>query len=409
MRPLHGMFLRVFWFLLTRIRKPVDHIRRRHISSRKLTDIVVAAKNAFDAKPIYRTFNTTSYVLSVAAQYVDIKPILASYYINLHANRGPAGPPLARISPVIVPERFAAIGHFDCEVHTQSIANQPPLELRKWIATSIHEGWYIRTHINEYYVPGSRYYNIADRGHVCLILGCDTRNDSATVCRYTKARAYQVSDVPLASLIMAIKYNKQPKVFYLRSAQWGEMIERFRPRADARALFSAGDSILSIKGYLQSSLDGGIYQPWKVSRIPECIWREIRGNSIGRVFGITAMRRCLSYIESRSSSLKPIDLRVSRLLWEHKKIIYSNLCYLYSLLDASHHKNSLRNSADYKRVTAWALLLHLSCVGFNRDMSKLAGVRKILGESSRMIEIECMALKSLPNELMEKFSVKMSN
>lgn len=346
---------------------------------------VVQIKLDFDVSPIYQTYLTPTYPLSIFGAHGDTRAILATYYINFCLPKGKVvgtSRDGAAISPWISAKDFSRLGYFRCREWRFGDSLRADPAVIPWITTSLIDGWYPYAHVDEYYIPGTSPYKKRGFRHPALVVGWSGRSKIFNIITYLSNGSYGETAVHCNDLALAI-YS---------SGGWdksggadGLSLYCVKPEA-VKNPFNIYTSMAHISNYISSrencEIDGIEKSP--AAENTNAQYQAIhKGNDL--LYGLDAFNAFGSYILRVMDANLPIDLRDTRALWEHKKIIFLNLLFWAEY--AGNIESSIRSNYDV--VVKWAHVLHLLSFDYNLSYHKnTTALRQHIGKLTAIVEIE---------------------
>lgn len=354
----------------------------------------VAVQHEIDLFPLHRTYVTPASILATAAAQIDVSSMLASFYINL----GSAGLNDARgrfpayFAPNFRPEHFGEMGFFQHEGWSNAFSKFDGTFIQ-WIAESLLEGWFLRVEVNRFHMPYSSDYHRLNHDHYCLVIGCDLAKYELTVVDYTTAGQFSKAVISIRDLLLGMKYARRI------GPPSQHTIARFRPVKGQKNIFQASDAVYLLKCYLSSSCTGNTACPWNFTRISKSAWEHAElCSGYGDVFGIAAFGAMVRYMESQLRSCKPIDLRVTRVLYEHKAIMARNLKFWYARAGQCGFE-SVSPFFSYVNVEKWAHSVHYAACDLLRDRGNAQRVSQLKRLLQQFPEIQTQEVTMMTNAL----------
>jgi len=225
------------------------------------------------------------------------------------------------ISPWTDLDAFARDGLCKMTLHSaDSISNCSAVELAKRIQLKLDSGNYVEAYVDEYYIPETASFNCRHHNHALLILGHDLDVNVFSAIIYKKEGRFGFVRIPANVLCQAISMQPRLNAPYTADKAMREIAVS---RGCQKAL-----KIEKIKIGLAEFL-----KPDKGGQFDESILDENRNAKTGFVYG----QHCYDYIETHirrsCERLMPIDLRVTRLIWERAKVGGERLVLLSELFD----------------------------------------------------------------------------
>lgn len=381
------------YLIVARIFRPIADTIREPFIARTLSEIRPAASAVtlpLDTDPPYKTYHSLgAHPLSILGATGDLRPLLASDYINFSCLKTPNQ---GSFGAVIVPWRsigkFVALGY--CELRNTkeklSFKMKDSARLIQWLVDRIHDKWYLIAHVNKYYVPGSWAHLRQVFLHDCLIFGCDTEKRIFQIAIYLATGTYGVASVPFTCMAMALTLRGS-KYYDIFSICHAPAVLAVRPKAGSQIRFDQDAAFKNLDAYLHSMPpDEGILACDDLVYAGD--WAQASGYpTASHVYGLCAFAAIVSHIRLFVERGSVIDLHDTRALWEHKKIMHSNISYWGAQTRMS---DGRKLTQHYEEVVDWARTLHVMCVACHLDDLKNRRQEVIahLDKSGDMIEIE---------------------
>lgn len=195
----------------------------------------------------------------------------------------------------------------------------------------IQEGYFITGEYNEFYIPQKSMFNRSDYLHDYIIWGYDNRKELFFTTGYLKNGDYRTFEIPYSNY-----YNSIVNTPSMRVKMWFHKInKKFNARLDISTISD------QLESYISST----------------CRDEEHTANTI---FGIDVWH----YLESQLSNYHApfIDLRQSRLIMEHKNIMFLRL---NELQKNGYLKDNSLVEKYHCDVVEKAKLLHLLFIKYN--------------------------------------------
>lgn len=355
---------------VTRTLRPIADTIRRPTIVRSLKRLNFGSSDVFlpfDIDPPYRTYQCFgAHPLSILGGVADLAPLLASYYINLSCLKMPID---GFVFSEVVPRR--AIGHFILAGHCEliSIRDRTIFEvsasrrLIQLLIDSIREGCYILLHINKYYVPAHDAYLMEDCLHDCLVTGFDVGRQTFRGVMYLKTGEYGVTDISFANMALAL-ISRGNRYFLEDSACYTPIAILVRPRKGLAFRFDWNAARKNLGEYLWSwSPDDTLYVRDDLEYAGD--WAMAMAYPAeSKSYGLRAFCAIVCHLKLLMSAGQRVDLRDTRALWEHKKIMHSNLKFWNEQLSSSSIEPSIQL---YGEVVHWVRDLHFMCFAHNED------------------------------------------
>ena len=219
-------------------------------------------------------------------------------------------------------------------IEYQSIKNNTLLMMnanpKEFIKNALDEGWYVYTEIDEYYLSNKPAFNNYSFEHFNLIFGYDEEEQLYNIAGYLQSKnavsSFSESKVKMEEVEKAFINAPKQETFLLK-------LNNFRTKFDYNLV------VESLYDYVYSQNTSS-----RVRALEEF-------GKTKRTYGIKTMEllniRLKEIIETGYDNRYHFDLRIFRLLWEHKKIMYDRFVYMNEIQAA---KISEAILCDYKEV-----------------------------------------------------------
>ncbi|MDY6949091.1 MAG: hypothetical protein SXG53_25630 [Pseudomonadota bacterium] len=386
---------RVFFFLYgiaTMLFRPVaDALRKPYISRDLLNLMLPEPMEAlpFYRDPPYKTYQCLgAHPLSILGAVTDLRPLLASDYINFScATPSQLGSSFAAIVPWRSIGRFVSLGY--CELsrieHKRMYERNHIRSLIQWMIDRSHDGWYLLAHVNKYYIPGTRAHLRSDYCHDCLILGCDQKEQAFKVATYLADGTYDAVSVSFVAMAMAMALRGSNYIMGNGMCHVPTILA-VRPKAGLQLQFNPTVAIENLGGYLQSA------PPEEAAFACDDLeyagdWFQASGYPREmRTYGISAFSTLASNIRLNVARNRRIDMTDTRAVWEHKKILRSNIGFWARHASMSEESELVER---YDEIVKWAGGLHGRSQAYN--MAGCSGGRELmlyLDKASGLAQIE---------------------
>jgi hypothetical protein len=359
--------------LLIRLRWKTDPLRRA-IVARSIARLPLPALDVtlpLDRDPPYRTYlSVGAHPLGILGAVSDLRPLLASDYINLACRKDPEEQGF--LGTAIVPRRtisdFIAGGY--CEsFETEAKPAFTPSSIRHtvaWLVERIAQSYYVFAHVNEYYIPGKRAHLRGDGPHDALIVGCDTGGRVFRIATYFANGQYTVANLSFERLVMAITLLGN-RALVGDSICCVPVLLAVRPTKALRLSFDRSAACKNLTDYLFSRAP---VERMAISDDPRYAgdWSAACGYPTESYsYGMNAVATLAEHLRNFSQNGRRIDMRDTRALWEQKKILHSNMRIWSREPRPSHIRDLV---ASYAKVVTWAQRLHLLAFAYNTEQQR---------------------------------------
>jgi MGT family glycosyltransferase len=181
-----------------------------------------------------------------------------------------------------------------------------------WLVECLQDGVYVEAHIDEYYLTGRPSHGHTHSVHDNMIIGADL--DAATFVVAGYGRDYEVAEMPFDDVWRAFA-EARPGERHRR------MIRRIRRSAPRRAALDRAAIAAQLDDYLSARAS---VSPDEMRR-DRPYWRARRFSG---AWGLDVYDAFVDYVAQAARQSRPLDLRATRTLWEHKTCMIGRLTYL---------------------------------------------------------------------------------
>lgn len=339
-----------------------------------------------EADPPFKTYHCFgAHPLSIVGAVTDLSPLLASHYINLSCNSTLSD---GTIGVTIVPRK--TIGHFvasgQCDIFDVSDPSLFKLnhssKLIQLMVDRICQGWYSLFHVNKYYFPNHQAYMKRDCPHDCLAFGFDTTKGSFRIAMYLKDGHYGTGEVLFSDMCKGLTIRGS-KLFLGHSICYTPLLLFVKPRRNIEFRFDRATACSNLADYLQSAPpDATLYARDDLKYAGD--WEMTFGYPTKhRIFGLKSFAGVICHIKALITNGTEVEMAATRALWEHKKIMYSNIRAWTRGAGAAGTRMEL-----YSEVVTWTRDLHLMCFAFNLRRDEVRKLKKHLERFLSIIEVE---------------------
>jgi hypothetical protein len=344
-----------------------------------------------DQNPPYKAYLCFgAHPLSILGATQDLRPLLASSYINLICARqqtpeglfGAAIVPLTNIGNLAL-SHYCEVDHHENEPFGFRIMDS--YRLIQWIIDRIHNRWYVLSHVNHYYIPDTLSYRKEDFLHDGLIFGYDGKEETFQVLLYRSSRTYGVTNVPFSSMAMALTLHGSKHLASVPVC-YAPVLLAVRPTAQACVRFDCDAACRNLDSHLSSRPpEEPAYACNNITYAGD--WCMAFGYpSTACDYGLNAFSTAVSHIRLSMQRGTWLDMMSTRAIWEHKKILHSNIEFWSTITQILNVDSLLRS---YREVVEWANTFHLMCMTFNFDDKRISQrLLPHLDKAAEMIVIE---------------------
>jgi hypothetical protein len=231
-------------------------------------------------------------------------------------------------------------------VDTDSAALKPPNGFIDTLIEHLHEENYADVRIDEYFLPGRPCYQTTHSVHDNLVFGYDLQ-----------AREFYVAGYGQDYEVRTVGFDDMAKAFH--HAPWSQINMRWlrfmRLREHAPFGFDLAGMTAQLRDYIRSAATlsedamraGNFY--WKM--------RRFAGS-----WGLETYDAFVEYLRRIRGERKPLDLRATRTLWEHKACMLARLTFLES---ANYFLPGRRFSGAYAPIEGRVKALRFEAYEYN--------------------------------------------
>jgi hypothetical protein len=338
-----------------------------------------ARELAFDCNPISATFLFNAYSFGILCRD-RIRDELLDFNLQIFI---PDNNPFDfTLYPTISLQRYAQLNLFSIEEYPEAalkaMSRQDAIDETRQIVMS---GRYAYVYIDLFYIPNTWPYLKHHWRHELLIIGVDDEKKIFNAATYLRSGKFGRVGIPFAFFCRGFTSSvASPKSMgYCRPrALWS--VEATKPPEASKGL-DLEVVKLQLDDYLHSRNEALTKMPCTIARE----WIESDGRRLGPgAFGLAVHERLTDYVRTAAGSQKsPIDLRVGRFLWEHKKMMGERLRRMN--LPSSIRDEMLTN---WQEVIDLAYTYHLRLVSLGsrkarhdfsvleKTMTKMTGVER---------------------------------
>lgn len=208
---------------------------------------------------------------------------------------------------------WSALGFLDMSVvDTHSAELRRPDALVGFLIERLHRGQYADMQIDEYFIPGRPGFGNIHSVHDNLIFGYDLTKRLFHIAGYDKV--YEVSSASFEDISKA--FYEMPRNFFKK-----RYLAMLKLRDDA----AAEVELASITSQLSDYVDSKPTLSPSAMRKANLYWKARRFTG---VWGLDTYEAFIDHVTTRGRERKPLDLRATRTLWEHKACMLGRLKFL---------------------------------------------------------------------------------
>lgn len=231
----------------------------------------------------------------------------------------------------------------------------------------IEKGYYVNFYLNEYYLPGTQFYNKIHLPHSQFFYGFSREKSLFKILNYDERGEFTSLEIPFSAVKESFLSESE-----LKKAGWASLtyqnprlIKKTNPMAKYRLSLSL--VIQQLKEYLQSTGPGlHSLQNNEIHMMEEVAW------------GIGIYENLILYLEKAQGT----EFYPFHLLWEHKQIMEKRLMFLekeFSFsapVEVKDNLNKITRWCDQIRKGVMSLSFSLSPSLKNKIIKKITSVRE---------------------------------
>ena len=264
-------------------------------------------------KPLISNYPQHAFYLSIISENKSCHPWIYSQYTNMFLSDWKGGE-LFLDFHVQTPEHHFNPWFKDSQrMHRDLILECIP-DLIFFIKNQIDAGYYIWTHIDEYFIPGTPSYKKRRFAHAILINGYDDINKELQIAGFFKSRNYSHSTISYDSFKLAFE---QCNIYddYLNYTH----LLKINPEYHNGRIYEFDLVYFAecIHNYYNSINETANFKNFYTSKLYS-----------DRTFGIDIYNELINYLKSINSTKKTMDRRVLFTLREHKKFMNMKIKYI---------------------------------------------------------------------------------
>ena len=333
---------------------------------------------AFDANPAYKAYLDTAFALGILSTDVDVCNLLSRYYLNLGAPTDEAanqpGACQLYITPWNTIARFCMFGLLREQRPPFEIGQASPAAIVEWAVHMLSLGGYVYATVNDCFIPGTRAHAAREAyNHPCLITACDAAAQTFAVSTYLANGSYGSTRVRYADWSRAFTERGDPRS--MSEIHFYEPVLHGILRANAPFGLQAFDPLATasvLVNYVECRLD-------KYALCEQ------------EVYGLDAVRAFMQRLVVAIRSGEEPDLRGTRTLMEHRRILVSVFEHAREQL---HLTGLERVERAFKALESWAGSLHSLAFdhqqtrGVGRSRAGASRLLKHIGDIDRMLRMD---------------------
>lgn len=264
--------------------------------------------------------------------------------------------------------QWQALGFLEIECRTELRGQSPPKrELLRWLGGKMTEGWYPELRLNEYFLPGRPlFFGRAHNLHINMVTGIDEERDLVRIAGY--GSKYCIDDISLEAFYSSFTSIAEDGRNFDENS-YERVVWLWRPRRSSHDSGLRADLVMKqLEAYFASVSALGHRV---IATDDQYAYPEDSG-----VWGVGIYRSWEEYLKTKARNRRPIDLRASRTLWEHK-VCWMTRLRILAALKVSVAPDSI---AEMQMVERTAKEFRISCFAYNKSgcMSPVDGLIELL-------------------------------
>lgn len=332
----------------------------------------------FDANPAYKAYLDTAFALGILATDLDVRNLLSRYYLNLGAPTDQAahqpGACQLYITPWNTIARFCTFGLLRERLPPFDIGQASRAAIVEWAVHMLSRGIYVYATVNDCFIPGTRAHAAREAyNHPCLVTACDRAAQTFTVSTYLADGTYGSTLVSYAALSRAFTERGDPR--RMSDLHFYEPVLHGIVRADTPFGLQVFDPLATASAMVN-------YVECRLDKYATCEQE---------VYGLNAVAAFVQRLALAIRAGDELDLRGTRTLMEHRRILVSVLDYAREQLQLADLE---RIERAFKALESWAATLHSLAFdhqqtrGAARGRGGEARLLKHIGEIGRMVRMD---------------------
>lgn len=328
-----------------------------------------------------RSYLNHAFPLSIVDQIAGCRPYLYESFIQVFFPHRKEDYDRFLMLPSLTVEGWEEMGLLRTRVidtHSRGLSRPPALiEL---LTEGIADGYYAEIHIDEYFLPGRPCYGNTHSVHDNMIIGYEWPEKVFHVAGY--GADYEVAPMGFEDVLRA--FYHMPR---------NEMARRYlrliKPRKTPSRPFDLEAVRRQLSDYLNSRAS---LTPRQMRRKP-LYWKARRFTG---EWGVQSYRALQDYLAEMSRQGRPLDLRATRTLWEHKSCMLERLRYLE---EQGRFRDGRLFSFSYAPVESGARMLRFQAYQYNSGGFKREDLEEAAAQLQCMKETEAAVLSEVLDSL----------
>lgn len=294
-----------------------------------------------------RSYLNHAFPLSIVSRFPAHEPRLYESFIQLFFPDDKAEYDRVMMLPALATPDWARLGFMETEqMDPRDPRLRRPDALSGLLADHLARGCYVEIHIDEFFLPGRPCHGRVHSVHDNMIVGYDWPRGIFHLAGY--ATEYELSTVAFDDVVNG--FHRAP---------WNERARRYLRLLTPREPEPRPFDVAAVAGQLADYLHSRPGMTPDEMRAARLYWKARRFT--GR-WGLDAYGAFAEYTARQVRDGKPLDLRATRTLWEHKACMLARLRYLEA---ADLFRGGRLFSAPYAPVEAAARLLRFAAYEHN--------------------------------------------
>ncbi|MFD1887694.1 hypothetical protein [Paenibacillus wenxiniae] len=265
------------------------------------------------SKPLISSYPQHAFYLSIISNNVECQPWIYSQYTNMFLSDW-KDEELFLDFYVQTPEHHFNPWFKDSQRLHRNLIKQSISDIISFIRNQIDEDYYIWTHIDEYFIPGTPSYKTKRFAHAILIYGYDDINEELHISGFFNSRHYSQIIISYENFKMAFE-NCDIYDDYLNYTH----LLKINPEYHNGSIyqFDILYFVECINNYYKSINETENFKSFYTPQLYS-----------DRTFGIRIYSKLIEYLESILSKQQTIDRRILFILVEHKKFMNMKIKYI---------------------------------------------------------------------------------
>jgi hypothetical protein len=276
-------------------------------------------KQKFSANCLTRAYKHLGYLSGILTAHFGHNASLLNYGIVLFAPRRAGSQPYSiRCAPVPSAELLAKYNQIVSQDVSEEFSALGPIRekislLERLLATS-----YLRANLNSFYIPGTVAHLRRFRREDTLITGCDAGHGHASIVTYNRRGEFGECRVSLRWLLLGLLSRYESRLADNDAFRPLGHVNDLRSIA-VRAAFPTYFDRDAVLSQIQSHLESAPPAPFVTAG------DESRRHDHDGWYGVSVYDSLIEYLRQSARWPEQVDLRSTRMLWEHKTLMLERL------------------------------------------------------------------------------------